>query len=202
MHCNHINFQNFQHEDRVSVYRHVNRCFCALSLSSTFDEEDEMEMEPETETETEQQSNEMLEIDLNIVDDEPIDFEWEPEERYQDFLKFYCSANDLDDKKWFDIAKKLDTGSMTLQNWVHRTTNNSESNYNNLNTQFAELLDPDGSGDIASESQIVFTRSNGSIDLFWSPSNRSVPSLQSLILINNEYIGCIMKHLSIHIFEH
>ena len=63
-----------------------------------------------------------------------------------------------------------------------------------LQMQFAFLTNSDH--EMQSEPEIIFCRSNLSMDMYWSPSFGAIPSLHSLVLIDNEYIGCILKHLS------
>eukprot|EP01083_Nonionella_stella_P083188 229873_1 len=126
---------------------------------------------------------------------DPIDHDWQPEHRYHDFLKSYCTQNDLDDKKWKDIAAKLDTVSSTLQNWVERASYNLDSNQSNPNVEFAQLIDLDGQAQ--REPQILLTRPNLSVDVYWPTSLGAVPALHSLVLINNKYIACVMKHLAV-----
>ena len=169
----------------------MQRSFCAQSLTSMVAEEEEIEAFDEEETVAE------VEEDDEIMDDDEGEFDenWEPEQRYQDFLKHYCTNNNLDDKKLNDIARKLDTGLRSLEWWVAKMRYGDKSNSDvpDMRIQFAKLTDSDG--DIQTKPQVLFTRANGSIDLYWS-SDRNIPALHSLILINNQYIGCIMKHLS------
>eukprot|EP01084_Bolivina_argentea_P087037 157255_1 len=183
---------NYHILNRINLLKSFKYSFCTETSILQDDDDDDTDIQQQLQSLQVEDTFEEKEFE---EEQEPIDYEWEPEKRYQDFLKSYCTNNKLDDKKWSDIAIKLDSHAGNLQNWIQRVTNNNSDVNNLLNIQFAELTDENNN--IQTQPQILLCRPNLCIDLYWPSTLGTIPALHSLILIDNKYIACIMKHLSI-----